>query len=131
MTAFVIVACLVFLALVYVSAPAKKGGGRRTEEAEVSPGIEAARERKRLALGAILDMEEEREAGKLAEPDYKQLRARYEREALEALRELDVELTSRDAQIEAEIEKLKAASRCPECGALKGRGDDCDTCASR
>jgi tetratricopeptide (TPR) repeat protein len=50
---------------------------------------QALRERKRQVLGALRELEFEHEAGHLAADDYADLRARYEAEAAEVLRELD------------------------------------------
>lgn len=125
MTAFVILAVFTLIALVYVTSPFR--GDRRRKETRVSPVVEAAREKKRLALTAIVDIDDENEAGKLAEPDHRALRVRYEREALAALRELEYAKSARDAEVEEEIARVKKALACPVCGAVGG-SETCSTC---
>lgn len=128
MIGFVVIALLACAAVLYVSAPVRRSEAR--DAPGLPPGLEAALERKRLALVGILDMEEERDAGKLTEPDYAGLRARYEAEAITALRALERAGADRDAELEAEIARLKTALLCPECGELRGTGPTCGACGA-
>ncbi len=128
MIGFVIVALLVCGALIYVTSPLRR---TRTSEPSYPPiEVEAALERKRFALEGILDSEEEREIGKLTETDYRRLRARYEEEALTALRALQTAGEDRDAELEAEIARLKASLVCPECGEVRRAGSSCSACGA-
>jgi hypothetical protein len=126
---FVIVAFLAFVALVYVTGPLR-GRGAPDEEIVLPEVVEQAQESKRQALVAILDMQEERAAGKLAEPDYRVLRSQYEREALDALHRLDAVTMTADAELEAEVARIRAELTCPSCGAFRTAGAQCDACAS-
>jgi hypothetical protein len=80
----VIVAVLALIALAYVIAPLK-----RSEPTEVVDPRAELEEKKATALNAILDLETERDVGKLTQSDFDELRAVYEVEALDALHELD------------------------------------------
>lgn len=129
MIAFIVIALIACAALLYVSAPLRRPG--TTDAPPLPKELEAAIERKRLALVGILDMEEEREAGKLMEPDYEGLRARYEAEAFAALRALEKAGADRDAELEAEIAALKASLICPGCGEVRSPGASCSACGAR
>jgi hypothetical protein len=123
-----IVVLLALAALAYVAAPMRRGPRRAFPHA---PG-EVARidERKTAALTAIIDLEEERDVGKLSERDFEVLRDQYEREALEALRELDALQTSElgDEELEAEIAAARALMVCPSCGRPNPTGELCARC---
>ena len=68
--------------------------------------------RKRRALEALLDLEADLAAGKLAAEDYEVFKETYERDALAALRELDVAAqTSGEDALEAEIAAARASLR--------------------
>lgn len=123
-----VVALLAVGAGVYVILPLRRPEER--EDAAVPAVLGDLLERKRLALTGILDMEEERDSGKLTDRDYDELRSRYEQEALEALRELEDAGRDRDAELEAEIARLKAALVCPDCGAILRAGSVCTRCGA-
>lgn len=102
-----VVAGIALLALVYVLRPL------------LSPlpetrwvGERDAELRKAQALDAILDLEAELAAGKLSRDDFEAFKEGYERDALSAMRELDV--VSRgieDDDVEAEIAAARAQLR--------------------
>lgn len=125
----IIVAMLVFAALAFVAQPLRRGP--RSDEATLSDAIEEAGARKRSALIAILDMEEERALGKLSETDFRVLRAQYEAEAVAALKELDAaQRDTGDAELEKEIARIKETLVCPSCGALTPEGSRCTACGA-
>ncbi len=63
---------------------------RHSEAAEEpSPKMEDLRARKEALLGALRELEEDRESGRLGEEDYRLLRARLKAEAASVLREMD------------------------------------------
>jgi DNA repair exonuclease SbcCD ATPase subunit len=137
-----VVAVLALLALVYVAAPL------RDRDAPVREGSSETDEligRKRAALTAILDMEEERDAGKLSEADFAVLRQEYEAEAAAVLVELDALRstgTGEDADVEAEIAAIRTRLQteadaeagpvepCPSCGTPRARGRACEQCGA-
>lgn len=117
--------------LVWALAPLRRGP--RTDAAERSLLVEETEERKRTALFAILDVEEEHEVGKLSAADLEILRAQYEAQAIDALRRLDdlgAATVDRDDTIEAEVARIRAEMTCPSCGELTRPGETCSTCAS-
>jgi hypothetical protein len=131
-----IVAVLALIALVWVLGPI-----RRSFSGEADPGsqpVEEAVALKDAALTAMVDIENERELGKLSDADFDVLRAEYEREALAALRALEAaEIDDADDRLEAEIAAMKARlggvsspSTCPECGADRAPGRPCPSCGS-
>ena len=97
----------------------------------VAPAGAAAEAKKRAALGAIADLQEERELGKLEASDFDGAVAAYEQEALEALRELDLlhERPARD-DLEAEIAAARRRIACPSCGAPRRPGTNCSRCGA-
>ena len=100
MTAAIVVALLALAAIAYVVRPIGRTRTRLPEETEPV----GAEDKKRAALTGILDLEEERDGGKLSEAEFRDLRARYEQDAVAALRELDNEIGSDlDTQLEREI----------------------------
>lgn len=126
----IVVGLLACAALAYVAAPMRSGP--QSDLPEPSLLVQEAGEKKRSALVAIVDMEEERAAGKLTEEDFMALRAQYENEALHALRQLDAleEDAGDDDALEAEIAAVRASLTCPSCGALKEPGSECSSCAA-
>lgn len=129
---FALIICfLACAALAYVAQPMRSGP--KSDLPEPSLLVQEAGEKKRSALVAIVDMEEERAAGKLTEEDFLALRAQYENEALHALRQLDALRADAgdDDALEAEIAEVRASLTCPSCGALREPGSECSSCAAR
>jgi rubrerythrin len=128
MTGVLIVAALAVLSLAYISGPLRKPGVR--DEVDANAELE---EQKRRALVAILELEDERDVGKLTDEDFADLRKHYEAEALEALHRLDGTVDSGvDDPLEFEIAKVRqrlAATRCPNCGEPRARSEErCPRC---
>jgi hypothetical protein len=129
MIAAVIVGLLACAALAFVAQPII--AGPRREPDDVSRALQEADERKRAALLAILDIEEERDVGKQSVTDFEVLRAQYERQALTALHEVDnltVEEEGSD-ELENEIARMRAEITCPNCGAVR-TGTVCSRCGA-
>ena len=124
MIAALLIALIACAALAYAAAPLK--GGPRREEPDPSQLLEDAESRKLAALTAIVDIENERDIGKLSEPDFNELRRYYEVQALAALAELDSLRT--DDPVEEEIAAMKARLTCPSCGALRRVNQACPRC---
>jgi hypothetical protein len=105
MTAGVLVSVLALATLAYVLAPLRTRGQRAESW---GAGAELV-ERKNAALIAILDLESERDAGKLSEADLEDLRRGYETEALDAIAALDsAGLDERTDELESEIARVRA-----------------------
>jgi hypothetical protein len=122
-----VIGFLVLIALAYVLRPMQ--AGPRHAFAPRRTRAEEAEERKHAALTAVLELEQELEAGKLAEVDHASLRVEYEQQALEALKELD-ELRDRSEAdaLEAEIAAARARIACPVCGRSRAPGEACPRC---
>ena len=129
MTAALIIGVLAVAAIAYIVAPIG-----RTRRSIVEGSLEtAAEERKRVALTGILDLEEERDGGKLSESEFTDLRTRYERDALDALREIDdVERGPHlEDRLEREIAAAREKLRCGTCGAPRAADAvRCPSCGS-
>jgi cytochrome c-type biogenesis protein CcmI len=122
-----VVTVLALIALAYVLAPILHGP--RSEAAQESSRADEAEAKKHAALLALSDLETEHEIGKLSTSDFELLRAEYEREALEALEELDaVRNVYVDDQLEAEIAAMKSRIACSNCGELVTPGEPCPKC---
>jgi hypothetical protein len=126
MIAGIVIGLLAVAALGFVMQPLRSGP--RRDEADEALLAEEAVARKRAALVAIVDMENEHTAGKLSDSDLAALRARYETEALEALRDLDSLSSSDDDALEAEIAEMRARLTCPHCGEPRTPGSRCPAC---
>ena len=126
----VIVAVAAVGALAWVTLPMRIGGPRIAEEE--SPEAADASARKNTALVALLELEEERDSGKLSTDDYKDLRGQYEREAINALNDADAVSVSEseDDVVEAEIRRIKASLTCPSCGSPRTPGEPCNRCGA-
>jgi hypothetical protein len=124
----VIVAVLAVAALAYVATPLRRGPRRAFPDK--SDDVARIGERKAAALTAIIDLEEERDVGKLSVRDFELLRDQYEREALTALHELDAIQASElgDEELEAEIAAARALLVCPSCGRPSPTGEQCSRC---
>jgi hypothetical protein len=125
------VAIVVVLAvglLAWVLVPVLRGP--RAAPQERGGSEEAAALRKSAALDALIDLEEDRALGKLTPADFESLRAVYEAEALEALRELDAAARTRadDDLLEAEIAAARRELICPRCGHIRPEGRPCPQC---
>ena len=105
MTAGVLVSVLAALALAYVLMPLRARG-----QGTDGPGATTEHEEKKhAALMAILDLESERDVGKLSEADLADLRGLYETEALDAMAALDAaSLGERTDALEREIAAVRA-----------------------
>lgn len=128
MAGMALVVFLVVLALLYVVQPF-----RRRSHAEMVEGpspAQRAEEKKTSALTAIIDLEEEAQVGKLTPHELERLRESYEREALEALAQLDALAATPVAEdpLEAEIAAVKQRLTCPSCGAPRASGGTCSRC---
>jgi hypothetical protein len=114
-------------ALTYVVVPIARGPRVQLRD----PGrAEEAEARKHSALSAIIDLEAERDAGKLSEQDFDTLRRSAEAEALAALAEADLVASTElnDDDLEREIAEMRQRLACPTCGALRAPGEGCARC---
>lgn len=76
--------------LLYVGYPLFTDTGRwRGAPGRAPSREEELRSRKRHALSAIKELEFDYQTGKLSEEDYRSLRSRYEKDAVEAMKGLD------------------------------------------
>lgn len=124
----VVTVCAV-LALLYVATPLRRGAPHA--HGDEDPEVVEAEAVKRVALMGILDLEEERDAGKLRQPDYESLRAEYEVRAVIALRQADrARSPEPDDDLEAEIAALREEMRCSGCGAIRAPGNACERCGA-
>ena len=130
MTEEIVVVALALVVAWYVAAPLRRGPRRDVDRRSVLE--DEAEQRKRAALGAIVDIEGERAVGKLSERDFDALRREYEAEALAALRELDTLRSSRrdDDELEDEIAALRAEMTCPTCGGIRTPEGVCPRCSA-
>ena len=107
MIAFVIVGVAAIVGLVYVSRPLFAAAAPRLESTRSDALI-----RKVRSLEAILDLEQELAAGKISDDDYATFKETYERDAVAAMRELDVVSQGiQDEDLEAEIAAARAELR--------------------
>jgi len=125
MVAAVVVALLAIAALAYVGAPL-----RRARPSAEPSGITEEEARKRVALLALMELEEERAVGKLSEEDFLSLRAEYEAEAIAALKQLDIAVLAPDDPLEAEIAAYRLRLQCSACGALRPVEGTCPRCGA-
>ena len=125
-----LVAALAIGAMVWVALPLRREA--RVDEPADSPAFVEAEAKKRAALGAIVDIENERATGKLSESDFVVLRSEYETQALIALREGDAlrDSTFEDDELEKEIAAVRERLRCSNCGTARRPGEPCEQCGS-
>ncbi|MFN2526760.1 MAG: hypothetical protein ABR505_10955 [Actinomycetota bacterium] len=115
---------------VYVARPLLRAAG---PDLETSSPTREAELRRDAALAGLDDLEFDRDAGKLSDDDFAQLRSVYESEAASAIDELDrlARTTERnDLSLEAEIAAVRRALRCPNCGAPRKSGEPCGRCGT-
>jgi len=125
--AAVVIALLAIAGLIYVIAPV----GRERKTLSDPASENEAEEQKRVALAGILDLEEERDAGKLSDDEFRELRARYEHDAVSALHRLDERSSDApDDRLEREIADARAKLRCRTCGTPRGSATRCPSCGS-
>lgn len=124
-----IVGVIALVALAYVAAPTRR---ERSSEPVADP-LSELEETKTVALTAILDLEDERDMGKLTDEDLAELRSVYEAQALAALQQMD-EVSGSDGSdpLEREIARVRerlTSSSCPACGASRPAGTSvCPRC---
>lgn len=104
---------------VLVALPMRKGA--RTDTPQPLHDLEEAQARKRAALLATVDIENDRTIGKLSEPDFRSLKTEYEGHALRALQEVDALRDSSyvDDELELEIVAIRERLRCPNRDAAR------------
>lgn len=132
MVAVILVVLLLGLALAYILTPLIRPGGEPAEEDPRTAAAIDAEDRKMSALTGLVDIEDEREVGKLSAADFELLRREYEAEAMAALHELDdIHFTLRtDEALEAEIAAVRAGLECPSCGGARPPGEPCPRCGA-
>jgi rubrerythrin len=125
----IVVGLVALAALVWVLAPLRRP---RYEGVDLRTLTDEADARKRAALAAIVDLEDDRSVGKLAEDDFRALRHQYETEAVAAIAEFDALEASatRPDDIEAEIARVRRAMTCPKCGATRAPEESCPRCGA-
>lgn len=130
MIPMLLVVALALTVLAWVALPLRRG--TKVDEPLPSQQLEEANAKKRAALMAIVDIENERATGKLSTSDFLALRAEYETQALVALREADAlrDSTFDDDELEKEIAAIRERLRCPNCGAARRPGEPCEQCGS-
>jgi len=107
MLALIVVTAVLILWPLFAKARSAEGG--------CAPPVSEARGR--AALSAIKELEFDFATGKIAEDDYKMLRARYEAKAVEALAAPQQPTASRlDDRLEAEIRAARGRRYCASCG---------------
>ena len=122
-----VVGALALAAVAYVLAPVTRGP--RTGLVDTDSLEAEAEAKKKAAFEAIVDIETERDTGKLSEGDYTELRRDYELDALEAMRAADAARSpGNDDELEKEIGEIRARLACPSCGSLRGPGGSCPRC---
>lgn len=102
-----VVLLLALAAAAYVVRPL--AGGPVPEPAELPAEVAGAEERKRIALEAIVDLEDDHSTGKLSDHDLEDLRLRYEAEAIAAIKEADG--VRGEDELEAEIARIRRGLR--------------------
>ena len=125
-----LVVVLIALALLYyVAAPLRRPTGPAPSiRPHSDPGADAA---KRSALEALVEIEEERAMGKLTDPDFAAIRARYEAVAVEAIERVDrAGAGTEDGALEEEIAAVRSQLQCPACGAMRGDSEHCPRCGA-
>ncbi len=130
MIPILLVAALGIAVLAWVALPLRRGP--EVDEPLPLQQLEEANAKKRAALVAIVDIENERATGKLSQTDFVALRSEYETKALLALREADAlrDSTFDDDELEKEIAAIRERLRCPKCGAARRPGEPCTRCGS-
>ena len=126
MIAAIAIAILAGLAVAYVLSPLRRGA---VNEARADEFVEEALTRKKNALDALVEIDEERAVGKLSASDHDALRSEYELEAARALNDLDA-LAVSDDDLESEIAAMRDRLACRKCGALRTPGERCPRCGS-
>ena len=119
----VVVAFLSLALAVWVLAPLRQR--RRQPSSAAMLRLEEAVARKNRSLEAIIDLERERDAGKLSAVDFEVLKGEQEREALEALREIDLLEQADGDALEGAIAEARERLACPACGAPRLHGSTC------
>ena len=125
----ILVIALALVAAWFVAVPLRRGTSSMTDDVDEVAEADAD---KRAKLGALVELEEERVAGKLSEPDFELLRRQYEAEAIAALKRLDSlgEDAAPEDELEAEIARVKSRLRCPSCGAPRQPAERCPDCGA-
>ena len=118
---------LLLVLLLYVGRPLLREGPSRTTP--LDGGAQRLFERKEQLLGAIVELELDREIGKVPEEDFERLFAQLQTEALATIAELDQLNGAGSSELERRIEAEIAALRqpataidpsCTRCGAQPG-----------
>jgi hypothetical protein len=125
---------LIFLsAMFFVGYPVFKKSGVGSRELGVNEALSGLTHKKELVYTAIKDLEFDYRTGKLSEDDYKDLKEKYETEALHILKEIDESGKTISPPLPGgERNEVRGiAIFCPQCGAKIKTGDNfCSKCGA-
>ena len=122
---------LVVITILWASVRTLSGDAPITLEEALALGAPtAAEEQKRAVLQALKDLEFERSVGKIAEPDYQELVARYRTEAKRLLRAVDEDLAPLREKAAAFVADQLGTERPPKRSKPPKKADDqvCPSC---
>jgi hypothetical protein len=121
---------LIVISILWASVRTLSGDAAITLEEALALGAPtAAEEQKRAVLQALKDLEFERSVGKIAEPDYQELVARYRTEAKRLLRAVDEDLAPLRDKAAAYVAEQLGTER-PKRSKAPKKADDpvCPSC---
>ena len=133
---------LIFIsAMFFVGYPIFKKSGIRGLESGVNEALGELIHKKEVVYTSIKDLDFDYRTGKLSEDDYKELKERYELEALHILKDIDDserEKTTADKTIARQVASESAEPTdkdfifCPKCGTKAKMGDSfCFKCGAK
>ncbi|MQA99418.1 MAG: hypothetical protein GEU78_03870 [Actinobacteria bacterium] len=125
----VAVALVALIVLLWVLIPLRRPEPEGSDARALTDEADA---KKRAALTAIVDLEDDRSVGKLGDDDFRVLKRQYEAEAVAAMAELDALEASgtHSDDLEAEIARARHAMTCPKCGATRAPNESCPRCGA-
>ena len=134
---------LIFISAMFlVGYPIFKKSGIRSRESGVSQALGELIHKKEAVYTSIKDLDFDYRTGKLSEDDYKELKERYELEALHILKDIDdsgkKKTTAEDARIKQILPESSESITdkefifCPKCGTKANLGDNfCFKCGAK
>jgi len=135
---------LIFIsAMFFVGYPIFKKSGIKGRESEVNEALGELIYKKEAVYTSIKDLDFDYRTGKLSEDDYKELKEKYEVEALHILKDIDDSGKKKTTAEDARIKQILPESAepiatgkdyifCPKCGTKAKMGDNfCFKCGAK
>ncbi len=127
-----LIAVLAFVCILALGYPLANAEQYQFEGGNGDERMEALLSKRRTVFDAIKDLDFDHATGKLTDEDYRQMRGRYEVQAVEVLQKMDALTAAKAKAAGGNGKAATAKSACGKCGANVQSGDRfCPVCGTK